>query len=569
MREPQALWVALDWITAHCIVPDGFRKGRPFRPYTYQEDYLRAFYTVRGDAEYDPAAPILASAFVHRRGLLVGPQKIGKNPMIAAQTCLEGVGPSLFAGWAEGGEQYRCADWGCGCGMAYTYAAGEPMGVPRPTPLVEITAYSEDSTDNTYLALRPMIDQGPLHDLIPHTGEDFMRLPDLYGTGFDPDQACRINTVTSSPGSRLGGRVTFAPQDEVGIWTTANGMVKLADTQYRNLAGMGGRASLTTNAWDPAQVSVAKREYESAAEDVYRQFIEPPKNLSYTDKRDRHKIHQAVYPTDVRRENGGHVELESIEAEAADLVTKDAAQAARFFGNLLVAGSGTAVEADVWDQQGPPAVARRTIAPGTRIALGFDGSVSEDSTVLRGCTEDGYRFSLPDWSWVRPKGEAMADWAAAHPGEPWRVPDAEVDAAVRDAFGRFDVGRMECDAAFWRDYITSWQRLYGEKVVIPRDTNSVRVIVPIFDRWRSAVRRGNAPHDGDPVVTEHVKALHAGAPRDGQRLDDGRVPVVPKKGDDKRKIDGALADMLAYDAAMTMPEAEAEVVRNGPAFASF
>jgi hypothetical protein len=30
---------------------------------------------------------------------------------------------------------------------------------------------------------------------------------------------------------------------------------------------------------------------------------------------------------------------------------------------------------------------------------------------------------------------------------------------------------------------------------------------------------------------------------------------VPGKGDDKRKIDGALADMLAGEAAMTMPEA--------------
>lgn len=569
MHETQPLWVALEWIPRHCIVPDGFRKGRPFRLYNYQFAYMAAFYSVRGDAEYDPQAPILAAAFVHRRGILVGPQKIGKNPMIAGQTALEGVGPSLFAGWAIGGEQYRCADWGCGCGWIYTYRPGEPMGAPRPTPLIEITAYSEDSTDNTYLALRPMIEQGPLHDLIPHTGEDFVRLPDLYGTGYDPDQACRINTVTSSPGSRLGGRVTFAPQDEVGIWTAANGMIRLADTQYRNLAGMGGRASLTTNAWDPSQLSVAKREYESAAEDVYRQFIEPPKNLSYTDKRDRHKIHLTVYEPDVRRENGGHVELASIEAEAADLVTKDPAQAARFFGNLLMAGAGTAVNPDTWDAQGPPTVPRRNIAPGTRIALGFDGSVSEDSTMLRACTEDGYRFSLPGWAWVRPTGEAMRDWAVANPGQSWRVPDAEVDAAVREAFVLFNVGRMECDAAFWRDYITSWQRLYGAEVVIPKDTNSVRVIVPIFDRWRSAIARGNAPHDGDPIVTAHVKALHMGPPRDAQRLEDGRTPIVPKKGDDKRKIDGALADMLAYDAAMTMPEFVPEPVRSGPAFASW
>ena len=37
-------------------------------------------------------------------------------------------------------------------------------------------------------------------------------------------------------------------------------MTKVADTQYRGLAGMGGRAALTTNAWDPGEESVAQRE---------------------------------------------------------------------------------------------------------------------------------------------------------------------------------------------------------------------------------------------------------------------------------------------------------------------
>ena len=33
-----------------------------------------------------------------------------------------------------------------------------------------------------------------------------------------------------------------------------------------------------------------------------------------------------------------------------------------------------------------------------------------------------------------------------------------------------------------------------------------------------------------------------------------RTPLIPTKGDDRRKIDGGLADILAYWAAMTMPE---------------
>lgn len=124
---------------------------------------------------------------------------------------------------------------------------GEPMGMPWPTPLIQITANSEDQAGNIYGALRPMIDKGPLSEIITHTGEEFIRLP---GGG-------RIDVVTANAQSRLGQRVTFVPQDEVGTWTKHNGMTKVADTQYRGLAGMGGRASLTTNSWDPSEKSVS------------------------------------------------------------------------------------------------------------------------------------------------------------------------------------------------------------------------------------------------------------------------------------------------------------------------
>jgi hypothetical protein len=102
----------------------------------------------------------------------------------------------------KGGEVYDCRDHGCGCGWTYEYAPNEPMGRPWPTPLIQITATSEDQTDNIYTALRPMIDDGPLHDLIPKTGEAFIRLP---GDG-------RIDVVTSNATSRVGQRVTFVPR---------------------------------------------------------------------------------------------------------------------------------------------------------------------------------------------------------------------------------------------------------------------------------------------------------------------------------------------------------------------
>lgn len=546
-RVDAPMTVAPAWIERHCVVPDGFLQGRPFTLYRDQLRFFLSFYTVRGTAEFIPERPITGPAFVYRRGLEVGPQKVGKDPRGAAHVCVEAVGPALFAGWAGPDEGYVCADHGCHCGWEYPYEPGEPMGMPWPTPLIQLTAVSEDQTDNAYDALRPMIELGPLADLIPKTGEEFIRLPN----------GGRIETVTSSAPSRLGQRITFAKQGEAGLYTKRNGMVKVADTQYRNLAGTGGRACLDTNAWDPSEQSVAQREYESADPGVYRQFTQPPANLSFGNKDERRRILRIVYPRDTWRENGGHVDLDSIEAEAAAMAEHDMAQAARFFGNMLIAGTGAAVDADQWTRMGPPTVAVREIPSGARIGLGFDGSLSQDSTVLRACTDDGYGFSLPGWSWVRPTGAEMARWQNTHPGEDWQVPRAEVEAAVAEAFARFSVGLMRPDAAFWRDEITRWQRTYGDKVVVPFDTNSARVMSPAFDRWKTAVANGAHTHDGDPVITAHVLAMHQAHPRGAVMGDDGRLPSVPVKGDDRRKIDGGLADILAYDAAMTMPEAEA------------
>ena len=117
-RRDRPLTVATDWIEAHCVIPDGFRKGEPFRLYDVQLRYLLNFYLVRAATPWLPDNPIMAPAFVHRRALFIGPQKLGKNPLIAAQCTLEAVGPSLFAGWA-GNDGYSCADEGCACGWEY------------------------------------------------------------------------------------------------------------------------------------------------------------------------------------------------------------------------------------------------------------------------------------------------------------------------------------------------------------------------------------------------------------------------------------------------------------------
>lgn len=334
-RKFRTLLVAIDWVEQHCVIPDGFNAGKPYLLSDWQFEFYANHYRVKPTAKWRPAKPMLASAFVNRRSQIVMPQKAGKGPLTASQVCLEGVGPALFAGWAAGGEQWDCEDHGCGCGWVYEYEPGEAMGMAWPTPLIQITAYSEEQTGNIYDALRPMIEKGPLAELIPKTGEEFIRLP---GDG-------RVDTVTSSAQSRLGQRVTFVPQDETGIWTKSNGMVKVAETQRRGLAGMGGRSVETTNGWNPAEQSVAQRTAEANSPDVYRLHRIPPANLKYSIKADRRKIHEFVYA------GCQWVDLDDIEAEAVELMKLDPGQAERFFGNRIVQGAGAWLKDGLWDSR--------------------------------------------------------------------------------------------------------------------------------------------------------------------------------------------------------------------------
>lgn len=517
--DPRPLLVVPEWTEAHCVVPDGFRKGTPFLLYDYQLRYFANFYLVRGDARWTPADPVLGPAFVYRRGLLVDVQKKGKGPLTAAHCCVEGVGPALFAGWAGPDDGYVCADHGCGCGWEYPYEPGEPMGMPWPTPLIQITAFSEEQTDNIYDALRPMIEQGPLADVIPRTGEEFIRLP---GGG-------RIDTVTSSAQSRLGQRVTFVPQDELGLWTKANKMDKVADTQYRGLAGMGGRASLTTNAWDPAENSVAQQQFESSAQDIYRQFKQPPQHLSYRNKRERRQIHRLMY-AETLRENGGHVDLDAIEAEAADLMERDPAQAERFFGNLIVRGHGSWLSDDLWERTEAPLL----VPEQAQVCLGFDGSESDDWTAIRAETLDGHRFTPRYGPDRRPTVWNPGEWGG-------NIPRGEVSAAVDELFRRYRVARMYCDPRDWKSEIGDWALRHGEKVVVEWATYRIVQMHEALKRSVNDLLSGRSTHDDCPLTASAVDNARKVA-KPGDRY-------ILGKPSNHQKIDAAMADVLAHEAA--------------------
>jgi hypothetical protein len=336
---PSLGFLAADWVEAHCIVPDGFGKGSPFVEIDWQLWCTVNHYRVAETAVWRPENPMKAAAFHYRRSQIIAPQKTGKGPWSAAKAALEASGPALFGGWAKAGDAYDCADNGCTCGWGYDYEPGEPMGIRWPTPLIQLLAASDDQTENIYRPLRAMIAGGPLRDQLL-IREGFIR---ILRPG-DPDNDAKIDRVTSAARSRLGNPITSALQDETGTYTMVSGLRSVASTQRRGLAGMGGRAIGTTNAYDPAQETDAQLTHESRRPDIFKFYREPPKTLSYKNKSDRRKIHEYVY------QGSPWVDLDVIEAEAAELMETDPAQAERFYGNRFVQGAGSWLPDGLWEQ---------------------------------------------------------------------------------------------------------------------------------------------------------------------------------------------------------------------------
>lgn len=510
------LWVAPDWIEAHCVNPSGFRRGAPFELYDWQLWCTVNFYRVKPTAEWRPDNPMLGPAFFYRRSQIVAPQKTGKGPWSAAMVANEGVGPALFAGWAGKDDGYACSDWGCGCGWEYPYEPGEPMGMPWPTPLIQITAFAEDQTANVYRPLQAMIRNGPLGDLM-RVGEGFIRIGD---TG-------RIDIVTSSAQSRLGNPVTFVPQDETGIWTAVNKMVNVAETQRRGAAGMGGRTMETTNCWDPSEDSVAQRTAESTRPDIFKFHRPPPPGLKYTVKADRRRIHRHVYA------GSKHVDLDSIEAEAAELMEKDPHQAERFFGNRIVYGAGVWLDGDKWDACAKP---RPRPEFGTQVVLAFDGSDVDDWTALRAETREGYQFTPTYGPDKRPTIWNPAEWGG-------QVPRLEVEAALDELFTWYRVVRLYADPPYWETEIDNWSERWGDKCVVRFETYRPVQMFTACQRLYTDVARA-APsftHDGCPITKVHV--------RNARKLARPAERYVLGKPSQQQKIDACVTSVMVHEAA--------------------
>ena len=476
----------------------------------------------------DPAS----GRYVYRRGYSRRSKGRGKSPIEAAKAIAEFAGPVRFDGWD---------------------ADGQPVGRPwgregDPLPWVQVAAVSEGQTDNTWSVLYYFLTEndGRAADSL---GID-AGLTRCFLRG---QPGAKLEPVTASAGSREGQPITYGVLDETHLWTPRNGGEKLARTIRRNVAKMGGRSYETTNAYSPGEGSVAEGSHKAVqvgTAGVYADEIEAPRQIDGVmvdvDAPDDvlRAALEVAYGTDT-----WWVDLDRIINEIRDPDTKWE-DASRFFFNWNTKGGGSAVDAKRWGELAQP----RPEPAGEHIGVGFDGSVSDDTTGLIGCTADGYMWVLEAWERKR--------FEDGRPDKAWRVPRGEVGAKVRATFDRFNVGRMFGDPPKWATELESWAdefRLSSGTVeererVLAFDTNQRAKFCRAVDRFLTAIREGTLTHSGDERLTAHVLAAALEKVRTTADEADQRTMYVIVKPEDGRKIDLAVAAVLAYEAAMTMPE---------------
>lgn len=507
-----------DWIEARCAIPDREMVGDPYLLTDEQLKFLLNFYRL------DPKT---GKFFYHRGAQLTRPQKWGKGPLSAAVICAEAQGPVLFDGWD---------------------ADGEPVGKPWSTPLIQVTAVSEDQAENVYSALLPMIELGALHGEIEDTGLGRINLP---GGG-------KIEPVTASGRSRLGQRVTFINQDQPESWYDTNGGRVLADNQRRNIAGMGGRWLATANAWDPAEESVAQYTAESERDGVYHDDVEPPDGLSIRNKSERRRALKIVYGGALSGERDQEpgairpwIDLDRIDSEIQALLDRDPAQAERYFLNRKRASESVAFDIDAWRRN----KVVKDLPEEKLIVVGVDGARFSDAlAVIATEVETGYQWPLGIWE--RPKS-APDDYEHAL---------TEVDGVMSEAFERYFVWLIRVDPQWIDHLLDKWQGQWGPKKVEAWYTNRPRQIGWAVRNYVSAVATGDATHNGDETFTTHI---NNSVRRKLNVYDDDHrqlFSIAKDRPDSPRKIDAAMAAVLSWEARGDAIAAGAKPKRKGVTF---
>ena len=487
-----------------------------FVPTNEQVRLLLWWYAVDGKGSY-----------AYREGVVRRLKGWGKDPFAAALALAELCGPVAFS---------------------HFDAEGNAVGKKRHSAWVTVAAVSQDQTKNTFSLFPVMISNRMKEDY----GLDVNRFIIYSKAGG------RIEAATSSPASMEGNRPTFVIQNETQWWGTGpDGKVNEGHSMESIIEGNmskveGARTLSICNAHVPGTETVAERAYmhwqdvaAGNAIDTGQLYdaLEAPAGTPISEipseKEDPvghlegiEKLRQGIV---VARGDSTWLPVDDIVMSVLS-VRNSITESRRKFLNQVNASEDSWLSPQEWDRVAnvdPDAA----LQPKEKIALGFDGSKSNDWTALVACRiSDGMLFVVKVWDPAKYGGE---------------VPREDVDATVRSVFSKYDVCAFRADVKEFEAYIDQWGRAYKKKIKVNASPNN-----PIafdmrgqqkkfaFDceRLEDAVIEQQVSHDGNHTLRSHV----LNAKRNPTSYDAISIRKVTK--DSSKKIDAAVCSVLAYGA---------------------
>lgn len=483
------------WCRRYLRQPDGPNAGQPWAFTDEQARFVAWWYAV------DPGG-----RWLHRRGTLRRVKGWGKDPLGAVLSLVEFAGPCRFDGWGSD---------------------GEPIAIEHPSSWVQVYAVARHQTRTTFRLFDPLL---TTHAKVKFGVEVHQTV--VYGRG----GRATIEAVTAAPSSAEGPRVTFVLRNEIQNWIQANDGHEMAEVIDGNLAKSrdgAARALSMCNAHVPGRDSVGEREwdaYQAIAQgrtrtaDVLYDSLEAPPDTQLDDETSLRR------GLTLSRGDSVWLDVDRHVREIWDPRTTPS-EARRKYLNQIVAAEDAWCAPHQWDALADPEL---QLLPGELVALGFDGSKSDDHCALIAARiSDGAWFTLGVWD------------PAAHGGE---APRDLIDAAVRGAFEVQDVVAFYSDLAEWESYVDRWADDLSADLCVKASPRH-----PIA--WDMRIRGKEFTVDGAMRMFDEIVETafhHDGDQRTRQHIHNARrrpnawgVTFGKEHRESKRKVDALAAGTLA------------------------
>ena len=174
--------------------------------------------------------------------------------------------------------------------------------------------------------------------------------------------------------------------------------------------------------------------------------------------------------------------------------------------------------------------------PDEDYVLGFDGSYANDSTSIVAVT-------IPRTEDEIPKAKLVATWEKdfENDDDTWRISIEEVKQTIIQFTQQYPKCReIACDPYRWAQMMQELDEM--GLPIVEYQTNMLKLMIPATQKVFEAVTEEKVIHDGNPALSRHIDNCVIKMDHRGQR-------VTKESSNSRKKIDNAIAFIIAYDRA--------------------